>query len=56
MVAQGGVGHDAVAELFLRCGEEFFVDTAQRPARFGVEHEILFFHADRIHARYNSFE
>ena len=46
--------HDAVAKLLLGDFEEFFVSAAHGPARLGVEHEILFFHADRIHARNNS--
>ena len=47
------LGHDAVAQFFARAREEFFVDAAHGPARLGVEHEIFFFHADRIHARDN---
>ena len=47
------LGHHAVAEFFAREGQEFLVEAAHRPARLGVEHEIFFFHADRIHARDN---
>ena len=46
--------HDTVAELFAGEVEEFFVNAAHGPARFGVEHEVFFFHADRVHARNNS--
>ena len=46
--------HDAVAEPLADEAEEFFVDAAHGPARFGVEHEVFLFHADRIHARNNS--
>jgi hypothetical protein len=45
--------HHAVAQRLLRAAEEFFVEAAHGPARLGVEHEILFFHADRVHARDN---
>jgi len=47
------LGRHAVAEFFAGLAEELLVDAAHRPARLGVEHEIFFFHADRIHARDN---
>ena len=46
-------GHHAVAQLLLCACEEFLARAAHRMARLRVEHEIFFFHAQRIHARNN---
>ncbi len=48
-------GHHAVAERLARVDQKALVEAAHGAARAGVEHEIFLFHAERIHARADSF-